>query len=251
MINAIIVDDETRARKTITSLLKLNCPEVNICAEADSVDDAFLKIKEQKPDLVFLDIKLENETGFDLVKKFNPVPFKIIFVSAFEEHAIAAFKFSALDYILKPVQAADLRAAVEMASRAIAKEKLDQRIENFFDNLDNLKKGQVKRIIIKNLDAIHIIETKDLVRCEGEKNYTQFFLNNGNKVTVSNTLKDYEDMLTPYGFVRTHQGHLVNINYIEKLIKKDGTVLVMKDRSEIPVATRRKEDVLKAIEAIQ
>jgi two-component system, LytTR family, response regulator len=249
MINAILVDDEVRARKTIASLIQMNCPDIHICSEAASVNEAYLKINEHNPDLVFLDIKLAGETGFDLLKKYDQVPFKIIFVSAYEEYAIKAFKFSALDYILKPVQASELQTAVALASQAIAKEKLSQRIETLFENLDNLKKGQAKRLIIKNFDAVHIIETTDLMRCHGEKNYTQFFLSNGNRITVSTTLKEYEDMLTPYGFVRTHQGHLVNIKYIEKLVKKDGVVLVMKDKTEIPVATRRKDEVMKAIES--
>ncbi|MDZ4663590.1 MAG: LytTR family DNA-binding domain-containing protein [Bacteroidota bacterium] len=250
MIKALIVDDETRARKTIASLLKINCPDVNVCAEAADVATAVAKINEHNPEIVFLDIKLQDETGFDLLKKYSTLPFKVIFISAFEEYAVKAFKFSALDYILKPVQAAELKAAVENAKQVIAKEKFGLRLESFFQNIESFKKGEAKRIIVKNSDAIHVIEVKDLIRCEGEKNYTTFYQTNGNRITVTTTLKDYEDLLTPYGFIRTHQGHLVNSAYIERLEKKDGALLIMKDKTEIPVSTRKKEEVIKALDAL-
>lgn len=200
-------------------------------------------INRTQPDLVLLDINLTDGTGFDLLKKFNGFQFKLIFITAHEEYAIQAFKFSAVDYILKPVVASDLLNAVEKAGKAIQQEETELKISALLANLDKIKK-----IVLKTAESIHIIHVKNIIRCEADVNYTNFYLDNGERLIVSRTLKEFAEMLEPAGFFRTHQSHLVNLDHISRFDKTEGGHLVLADDSIVPVSSRKREELFKVFE---
>jgi two-component system, LytTR family, response regulator len=249
MIEAIIVDDEKPARETIANIIKLYCSDVSVIAEAEDISSAFKAIEQHKPQLVFLDIDMPGGSGFDLLKKFNPLPFHVVFITAYQEHAVKAFKFSAIDYILKPINPDELIEAVKKTKSLLEKNSLSVRLDAFL-NYFHQPNSDNKRIVLKTSDQIYIINVKDIVRCESDGNYTYFFTIDGKKILVSTTIKEYEEMLSGFHFFRTHQSHLVNTNFIERFDKKDGGSVIMKDNSSIPVAVRKKEALLSLLSRI-
>jgi len=249
MIKTIIVDDEKKARETIANILKLYCKNALVAGEADSVSKAIELIEEVKPQLVLLDIDMPGGNGFELLKRYKTPDFKIIFITAYEEFAVKAFKFSALDYILKPINPDELVDAINKAEETLDKEQMTLKLESFLANIDNITR-EVKKIVLKTAESIHVINVPDIVRCEADRNYTVFYISDGRKILVSNTLKEYEEMLSSYRFFRAHQSHLVNINYIERFEKKDGGFLVMKDKSKVPVSVRKKETLFMMLDKI-
>jgi len=248
-MKAIIVDDEKHARETISSILKLYCNNVSVVAEADNIATAYHAIEFHKPDLIFLDIDMPGGSGFDLLKKFNPPPFNVIFITAYQEHAVKAFKFSAIDYILKPVNPDELIEAVKKTEHVVEKNSLSVRLEAFLNNFNN-PTVENKRIILKTADQIYLINVRDILRCESDGNYTYFFTIDGKKILVSTTIKEYEEMLSSFSFFRTHQSHLVNTSFIDRFDKKDGGFVIMRDNSSVPVAVRKKEALLKLLSSI-
>lgn len=249
MIKAVIVDDEKRARETIASILKLYCENVNVIAEADSVTSAYKVLNQNQPQLVFLDIDLPDGSGFDLLKKYDVPPFNVIFITAYQEHAVKAFKFSAIDYILKPVNPDELVEAVKKTEALLDKSSLSSRLETFLNNFNN-PGDKNKRIVLKTADQIYLVNVKDILRCEADGNYTHFYTIDGKKILVSTTIKEYEEMLASYNFFRTHQSHLVNMDFIERFDKKEGGYVIMKDNSSIPVAVRKKDALLTLLSKI-
>ena len=245
MISIAVIDDEPKARETIINILALGNFETKLVGEADSVQSAFELISLQSPDVVLLDINLPDGNGFDLLKKFEKINFKIIFITAHEEYAIQAFKFSAVDYILKPIRAAELFAAIEKASESFNKKETVQKISALLSNLEKLKK-----IVLKTAESIHIINVSQIIRCEADVNYTKFYLENGEKLLVSKPLKEYDELLGRNGFFRTHQSHLVNLDHILRYDKTDGGYLILDDKSMVPVSTRKKEELFRIFDAL-
>ncbi|MBN2174375.1 MAG: response regulator transcription factor [Bacteroidales bacterium] len=243
MISVVIIDDEQKARETIQNILGLSECEIQIIGEADSVESGYELISNKRPDLVLLDINLTDGTGFDLIKRFDRITYHVIFITAYEEYALKAFKFSAIDYILKPITAADLLQAVEKACSTIHKEENDVKLSTLLSNLEKIKK-----IVLKTAESIHIVQVKNIIRCEADVNYTTFFLENGDKLLVSKTLKDFAELLEPAGFFRTHQSHLVNLDHILRYDKTEGGHLVMGDESIVPVSSRKKDEMFKLFE---
>lgn len=244
MIKTIIIDDEPRARDTIADILELYCKNVNVIAQAEDVKSGIKTISQNKPDVVLLDIKMPDGTGFDLLKQLDVIDFKVIFITAYEEYAIKAFKFSALDYILKPIDPDELIKAIEKAEQSFHQENTKLKLDAFYSNIENISK-EVKKIVLKTFDSIHLVNVQDIIRCEADRNYTQFFFNDGEKLLVSKTLKEFDEILNEYGFFRAHQSHLVNMAYVKRYEKKGGGYLVMKDNSSITVSFRKKEQLLK------
>jgi two-component system LytT family response regulator len=196
---------------------------------------------------VLLDIKMDDGTGFDLLKQIEPVDFKVIFVTAYDQYAIHAIKFSALDYLLKPVDPDDLIQAVEKAEKLLVQE-LNQQLGVLADNMqtqDRLK----KKIILKTFDNIHLVKVSDIVYCESDDNYTRFHLEN-KSILVSTTLKEYEEMLGEYGFFRAHRSYLVNLGHIETFEKADGGAIILTNDKKVPVSSRKKEQLLDLLERI-
>ena len=248
-MRAVIIDDEKKARETIHSIIQLYCSDIIIIGEADSVKTGIELIKKEKPELIFLDINLNDGSGFDLLKSFTEINFKTIFITAYEEYALKAFRFSALDYILKPINPDELIDAVEKAKSFQMKDNISVKFEAFISNMENITK-EIKKIVLKTSDSIHVINVNEIVRCEADSNYTSFMLANGKKILVSNTLKEYDEMFSSYNFFRAHQSHLVNINFISSYEKKEGGYLIMKDKSNVPVSIRKKESLLRLLEKI-
>ncbi|MDY0103248.1 MAG: LytTR family DNA-binding domain-containing protein [Lentimicrobium sp.] len=236
MISVVIVDDEPKARETIAKLLALSPVKVNVIGAADDIASGFETINHLSPQLVLLDINLPDGTGFDLLKKFEKINFQVVFITAHEEYAIQAFKCSALDYVLKPINSADLFRAIERANERLSNDEMAGKLNVLLSNLDKLRK-----IVLKTAESIHIINVDNIIRCESDVNYTTFFLINGKRLLVSKPLKDYDELLCPAGFFRTHQSHLINLDHMLRYDKNDGGYIVMDDNSPVPVSTRRKE----------
>ncbi len=247
MIRCVIVDDESKAREILTEMLKLYCPDVQLVGQAQNVTTAFQLINEEQPDLVLLDIKMPDGSGFDLLNKFDNINFKVIFITAHEEYAIKAFRFSALDYLLKPIDPSDLMSAIEKISAPEAGASMNEQFETFKDNYYNNEINNEKRIVLKTSQNIYVIYLKDVVRCQSEKNYTYFYFTNRERIIVSKTLKDFEDILTDFNFMRVHRSHLINLKYIDRFEKNEGGIVIMTDGSKVEVSHRKKDALLNYI----
>ncbi len=243
MLRAVIIDDIERIRKENVALIKAACPNVSIIGQADSVDSGIKLIKQVAPDLVFLDIEMPDGTGFDLLQKLSPIAFKVIFITGYEDFAIRAFRFSAIDYLLKPLDRHELIEAVKKAENAFGKEVFDMKLHNLFTNLERPK--NLQKLILKTADKIYSINIQDIVNCESDKNYTTFHFINAPKLIVSTNLKEYETLLAPHNFFRTHKSHLINMAYFDHFIKSEGgNTIVMKNKTAIPLSVRKKEEFM-------
>lgn len=241
MIHAVIVDDEPCFREMIRILLEDYFPDVKIVAEAEGVDEAVQAIEEHKPELVFLDIEIKGGPSFHVLRKLKSYDFKLIFITAFNEFAVQAIKFSAIDYILKPINEFEFKAGVERAIQEIEKKEKPSPLDLLFTNMQGKSD---KKLVLRTAQDIHVVDIADIVRCEADNVYTTFYLKSDERIVVSKGLGEYVDLLESYGFVRPHQSHLVNLNYIKKLDKSDGGFLILKDKSEIPVSVRRKQQII-------
>jgi two-component system LytT family response regulator len=244
-MNAVIVDDESTVRNTIKSLLSEYFPDITILATAGTIAEGYEAVVKYKPDLLFLDIELPDGTGFDLLKRFSQIPFKIIFVTGHHEYALDAIKVSALDYVLKPVDTDELCHAVKKAREIISQEEQQLKLQALSENLQSKK--VLKRIILHTSDHLQLVSVSDIVRAEADSNYTSFTLSDGKHILVSRTIKEFEALLSGSGIIRVHQSHLVSINYIDRFVKKDGGYMLMKDGTKIPVSPILKKQVLQAL----
>lgn len=243
----VIIDDEARARKSIADILKYHSLNIEVVAEADGVKTGIEAIKKHKPDLVLLDIDMPDGTGFDLLKAMDYIDFKIIFITAYQEFAVKAFEFSAIDYILKPADPKKLLDAISKAQQLVEQENINLRLNALFANLDNVNPNS-KKLVLKTTEKIYLISTADIIRCEADMGYTQFYMADGKNILVSKTLKDFEALLDGLGFFRIHQSHMINLKFIDYYDKTDGGSIKMKDRSMLPLSRRKKESFLKLIE---
>lgn len=230
----LIVDDEKRIRTSIVHVIRLHYPKAIVVGEAENIQEAKQLIRDQKPDVLLLDIKMPGGTGFDLLSELMPATFKIIFVTAFNEFAIKAFKYSVLDYLLKPVVPEDLVRALDKARKQINGEEEILKLKTLIDNL----KYEEKKIVLNTQNATHVIAANEILRCEADRNYTRFYLYNKKAILVSGGLKEYEELLKPLGFIRPHHSHVVNLNFISKLDKRTN-LLILKDGSKVPVSIRK------------
>lgn len=249
MIRTIVIDDEVKARETILSMLSAYCPEVEVIATAGSVKEGVETLKKTKPDLLLLDIKMADGTGFDLLKKLDDLDFRLVFITAFEEFAIRAIKFSAIDYILKPFDPDELVDAVQKANSLIQKENMSLRLDALYENMDMISTGQ-KKIVLKNTDSVHIVKLSEIIRCESEKNYTHFFTTESEKITVAKTLKEFNELLADFKFFRVHQSHLINLDHVKRYDKHNGGALIMDDDSEVPVSFRKKDELMRIFKSL-
>ncbi len=248
MLRAILVDDIDTIRQKNAALIKEHCPNVALLGEADSVKTGVACIRQFMPDLVFLDVEMADGTGFDLLQELRPVNFKVIFITAHQEFAIKAFRFSAIDFLLKPIDPEELVSAVKKAEEVVTRDMLELQFNTLFSNIERTR--GLQKLILKTAEKIYSVNVQDIIRCESDKNYTTFFLLNGQKLLVSTTLKEYETLLTPMGFFRSHQSHLVNMLYFDHYVKGDGNTIVLKDKSTVPLAIRKKDEFLQWLNAI-
>ncbi len=242
MIKTVVIDDETNGRNIIKSFVEKYCSGIEVTGEADSVASGIECIKEHNPDLVFLDIQMQDGTGFDLLEKLPKKSFKLIFVTSFDHYAIKAFKFSAVDYILKPVDPDQLIEAVEKVKAMSPGETVESKIDVLISNINSLEK-----IALPASDGIRFVKINDIVRCESDNNYTMFYLTGKEKILVSKTLKDYEALLSGSKFYRVHKSHLVNLKYIAKYVPGEGGYLILEDGSHVDVSRRKKEGLMKIL----
>lgn len=243
-LTAILVDDMPKALDVLKSDLRDLVPDIEIIGTAQSVVAAAKLLRKQTPDLLFLDIMLGDGTGFDLLEIFPYLSSKIIFTTAYEEHAIKAFRFAAVDYLLKPINPEELKEAVEKAKNQISNSNENISVLKYtFKNPDSLP----KKISLNTQEKIIIVEIANIVRCEADGNNTMFYLNTGKKIFVTKTLKQFENMLSEHNFYRTHQSHLINVDYIKEYMRNDGGYLIMKNGDQIPISVRKRSNFLEML----
>lgn len=246
MLTAIIIDDESSSRNALRQKLANHCPDIIVVAECEDGQEGIKNIEEKKPDILFLDVEMPRMNGFTMLQQLQNRNFELIFITAYDYYAIKAIKFSALDYLVKPVAIEDLTAAV---AKAVQKRRLasgNERLELLLQNLMNEKKEQ-QRIAIPSMDGLQFVSMNDIVYLEAQSNYTVVYLQDAYKLTVSKTLKDFEELLPPAVFIRIHHSYMVNKNAVEKYIKGEGGQVVMKNGATLDVARRKKEEFMKAI----
>lgn len=242
-LTAAIVEDEKTARDFLAGLLLRYFPEIEISSVSENVATGIRNLTEHLPDIVFLDINLPDGTAFDILKNLNSKDFRLIFVTAYDDYALKAIKYSALDYIVKPIKINEFIEAVKKAKQEPSPAENSVGIQTLLSN-QGTEDGKRKKIVLKTADFIHIVEVQDIVRCEAQSNYTCFYLKNKTKVLTSQTLKEYEDLLSGCCFFRVHKSHFVNLEHITKLDKREGGTLIMSDGSKVPVAARKRNQLL-------
>lgn len=247
MIKAIIIDDIEQARITFKKDLEVYAPDVEVIGEANGVVEGAKLLKNIKPDILFLDIQMQDGSGFDLIDVLSEISFKIIFITASDAHAIKAFRYAAIDYLLKPVDPDELISAMNKFRENRINENEKYQLLN--DSLKNHHKPN-ERLALHSQDKIHIVNICDILRCESSVNYTEFHFVNDKKLLVSKTLKEFEDLLTDSGFFRVHQSHLVNTKFIKEYVKIEGGHLIMNNGNMIPVSTRKRPEVMKMLEKL-
>ena len=246
MKKAIVIDDENRTRDLIVKMINSFGLDIEAIAGGTNVQTGIQSIEEMHPDIVFLDIQMPDGTGFDVLKAVKDKNFEVIFITAHEEFAIKAIKFSALDYILKPIDQNELKAAVENAIRTVD-EKREETTQ--FETLQhNINPNVKRRLVLKTQESVHVVELDTIIRCEADRNYTSFYLTNGKKILVSKTLKEYETLLTGHNFLRVQQSHLINLDYVDRYDKGSGGSVVMKDGSEVPLSPAKRDIFFKILE---
>jgi two-component system LytT family response regulator len=245
MLTALVVDDELNSRQTITYMLGHYCPNVRVVGEADGVDSAYTSIQRLNPDVVFLDLQLADGNGFDLLRRFEEVHFMLIIVTAYQDYAIRAFKYCALDYLLKPIDVNSLVDAVDRLQRTFSSQEANRKFQVLLSNTST-SNTKCKKLVLKSLEETRVVETDDIVRCESHNNSTEFILTSESGVMVSKTLKEYEELLATEGFIRCHQSHLINKRHVEKVLRFPSPAIRMDNGDEVPVSVR-KMDILKAI----
>lgn len=243
MLNAIVVDDEPVNRSILKDLLKEFCPEVKVINEAATPDEAISAIQEGKPDVVFLDIEMPYGNAFDLLDKLKPVDFEIIFVTAFDEYTLKAFRYSALDYLLKPVDIDELQAAVQKAASRVNLKNINIQLHNLLYNLQR-NSDTSARVAIASPEGLTFVAMNEIVRLEAKGHYTFVFTSNGKKHTASKNIKAFEDMLPANVFFRIHHSHIINVGFIKKYHRGRGGYVEMKDGAAIEVAARRRNEFL-------
>ena len=242
-MKAFIVDDEPGNCENLENLLATYCPEVEVVKSLNNLEEAVEEILKGEIHLLFLDIELTEGTGFDLLARLPRRDFEVIFVTAYDKYALRAIRFNALDYLLKPVDIPALVAAVKKAGERLAAREENLRMENLLKNMVAAE----KRIALPLADRIEFVEVQRILHCRGEGNYTHISLDDGTTLLVSRPLKEYEELLSDYGFLRVHQSHLVNLREVGAYVKSDGGYIRMKDGTTVPVSRQRREMVMQVL----
>ena len=240
MIKTLIIEDEAKSRQMLAAMLERNCPEITIVGLAKDVKEGVALIKELQPELVFLDISMPDGIGFDLLEQVSGHKFELIFATASDQHAIRAIKYSACDYLLKPIDMDELKSAV---NKVLNKKKSVPSMENLQFLIQHLKKADenFQKITLPTGNAYEIVNIKDIIRCEADGSYTNFYLADKRKLIISFGLKHYEELLPESDFIRVHHHHLINMNHVLRFLKEDGGYAIMSDGSKIEISRRKKE----------
>jgi two-component system LytT family response regulator len=247
MINAIIIDDEQHCIDRLKDLLIADHSAwVQLIGISQTVEEGIKLITSIKPDLIFLDVQIGNSTGFELLKRLSDRHFEIIFTTAFENYAIQAIKFSAIDYLLKPIDKDDLKTALNKLSDEISIKMTSAKLDILLHNIERKNDG-LKKIIVPTVAGFEFLDVQDIIRCESDINYTTIFLKEKKKLIVAKTLKEFEEMLSDHNFFRIHNSHLINLACIKSYHKGKGGSVILTDGTEVEVSTRRKDDFLKKL----
>jgi two-component system LytT family response regulator len=238
-LHTLIVDDEPDAVNFIGSIIREYCPGLDIIATAASANEGARIILERQPDLVFLDVEMPHGSGFDLLAQFPEKTFDVIFITAFNHYAIKAIKFSAVDYILKPINISEFTEAVEK----VLQKRLSASARNtdYAALLENLKSDVPSKLAIPTFDGMEYLKTKEIIRIEADRSYSRFFLADQRKILVSKNLKEYQELLSDQGFFRPHNSHLINLEHVKKFIRHEGGTIEMTDGSQVPVSRTRRD----------
>lgn len=246
-MNTIIVDDRNSIREFINELLKKE-QAINVIDEAANVKDAISKINTQKPNLILLDIQMPDGTGFDVLEGINYDTFRVIFITSYEEFAIKAFKYSALDYVVKPIEPEAFYEAIEKAKKAIQVNDQQLKIKNLIQNITGDRKS--KKLVLNTQETVHIVDSEDILRCESDGSYTLVFTNDGKKILLSKKIKDLEELLSELSFFRVHRSHLINLNHVDRFEKRDGGYIVMKDQAMVSLSQNKKDEFFELLQEL-
>lgn len=245
----LVVDNEQNTRESIVLLIENFCPFDAEIFQATGVLDGLKAITEIQPNVVFLDVELDDGTGMDLLSKLTDIDFHVVFVTAHNKYAIDAFRYSAIDFLLKPIQPDELIDAFDKINKQAKNKHLQEQINIMQDSLNKIT-STTKKIVLKDSNSIYFVNVNDIIRCESDGQYTEFFIDNLKKIVISKPLKDYEELLEPYGFIRPHHSHIINTNKILRFDKIDGGSLIMQNNDEIPVSHRKKTQILKVLDTL-
>ncbi|PUZ24571.1 two component transcriptional regulator, LytTR family [Chitinophaga costaii] len=247
-IKAIIVDDEQHCIEALQTMLQKKCPGVTVLAGARSVKEARNLVEEMQPDLVFLDVEMPHQNGFELLKLFDKINFDVIFTTAYEQYALKAIKFNALDYLLKPFSIKELQDALEKfrekRNSGAPRETNDSPLEVFLQNMKTLQQNH-KKIALPTINGLVFMPVQNIVRCESTGNYTKIFFTDKKHLMVSKPLKEFEELLTDINFFRIHNSHLINLQQMQSYIQGEGGFALMSDGTQVEVSRRRKAEFLK------
>jgi len=249
MIRSVIIDDEHHGRQALKAALETYCNDVEIVAVCESPEQGLQVIKKENPDLVFLDIQMPNMSGFDVLQQLTPINFEVIFVSAYDQYAMKAIKFSALDYLLKPVDTDDLIQAVNKAKERVGHNSGSYQYQSILNNI-LYKSGKIEKLAVPTLNGIDFFNTDDIIYCQADGKYTTLFLVNHQKQVISKNLKDFENMLNNSGFCRVHNSFLINIKHVQKYIKGEGGYVILTENNHVDISRRRKDTFLNMLNKI-
>jgi two-component system LytT family response regulator len=243
VIRTVLIDDEIDSIRVLQKLLDTCCPQVTVIGTADGVETATTLIRSVSPDLVFLDIEMMHGNAFDLLNRLQPINFQVIFVTAFDNYAVRAFKYSAIDYLLKPVDMDELRASVEKLSGKFGKDNVLDQMRTLLDNVAGMHVNEQK-MAIPTLTGLSFVTLRDIVRLEAKGSYTTIHMTDKRQIVSTRTIKDYEDILPETLFYRVHNSHIINLQKIQKYQKGRGGSIIMEDNTSIEVAIRRREEFM-------
>ena len=245
MLKAIIIDDEPYCCKILAAMLDSDCPEVEVAGICNNARDALTAIRQQSPDLVFLDVEMPKMNGFEMLEQLNSINFHLIFTTSYDQYALKAIRFSAIDYLLKPIDRNELQKAVHKVMQR-SQRTISKQVEVLMQRIHQPAKS-INKIALPTMEGLQMIPVDSIIRCESDGNYTVLMLKNNQKIIVSTVLKDVEEMLEDYSFARVHRSYLVNLNEVEKYVKGEGGYLIMSDGSTVDVSRNKKEVLMKKL----
>jgi two-component system, LytTR family, response regulator len=243
----LIIDDENRTREFVKKIIDSFQLDIEVFTDGENVETGIEAINRINPDIVLLDIQMPDGTGFDVLSSIETKNFEVIFITAYQEYAIKAIKFSALDYILKPIDSEELHSSIITAMDALEFKRED---DQYLALENNIQATNRRKLVLKTQESVFVVDLSEIMRCEADKNYTFFYLSSGKKILVSRTLKDFETMLNGYGFFRIQQSHLINLEYLDRYDKTQGGAIIMKDGVSVPLSSAKKEQFFKLLEKL-
>ena len=243
----LIIDDENRTRDFVKKMIDSFNLDLDVFTDGENVETGIEAINRIQPDILLLDIQMPDGTGFDVLNSIETKNFEVIFITAYQEYAIKAIKFSALDYIIEPIDSEELHSSIITAIDSLEFKREETK---FIALENNIQPNNRRKLVLKTQECIYVVDLNEIIRCEADKNYTFFYLNSGKKILVSRTLKDYETILNGYGFFRIQQSHLINLEYLDRYDKQQGGAVIMKDGTSVPLSPAKKDQFFKLLEKL-